>query len=107
MIGRTSFFEAITVFSTPQLNVAYSFPKLATIARACSCSVKTVCNALAWLAAWGFLSWKRRLKRVPTQDAQAGESKTTSPGTRYSAGTTRRLLTLLLEIKVLPSRVRL
>ena len=28
--------------------------------------MKTVCNALAWLAAWGFLSWKRRLKRVPT-----------------------------------------
>ena len=42
------------------------FPALATIAQACSCSVKTVCNALAWLAAWGFLSWKRRLKRVPT-----------------------------------------
>ena len=42
------------------------FPTLATIARACSCSVRTVCNALAWLAAWGFLSWQRRLKRVQT-----------------------------------------
>ena len=42
------------------------YPALATIARACSCSVKTVSNALAWLRAWGFLSWQRRIKRVQT-----------------------------------------
>jgi hypothetical protein len=38
------------------------FPALTTIAATCSCSVKTVSNALAWLKTWGFLTWRRRLK---------------------------------------------
>ncbi len=41
------------------------FPSLATIARACCCSVRTVSNALRWLESWGFLSWQRRLARKP------------------------------------------
>ena len=42
------------------------FPALATIAAACSCSVKTVSNALSWLKTWGFLTWRRRIRRVQT-----------------------------------------
>lgn len=43
------------------------FPKLDTIALAVRCSRRTVCNALAWLKLWGFLSWQRRMKRVATR----------------------------------------
>jgi hypothetical protein len=43
------------------------FPSLATIAKACCCSPRTVDHALAWLRLWGFLDWQRRLKRLPTR----------------------------------------
>ena len=42
------------------------YPSRASIAKLCCCSLRTVDNALAWLRTWGFLSWKRRIKRVPT-----------------------------------------
>ena len=43
------------------------YPSLATLAQMACCSVRTVSNALAWLKTWGFLSWQRRLKRIPTR----------------------------------------
>jgi Helix-turn-helix domain len=41
------------------------YPSQATIAAMACCSERTVARALAWLRLWGFLSWQRRLKRIP------------------------------------------
>jgi Helix-turn-helix domain len=43
------------------------YPSQATIAAMACCSERTVARALAWLRLWGFLSWQRRLKRIPTR----------------------------------------
>lgn len=43
------------------------FPSIASIAAAVNCNPRTVTNALQWLRTWGFLDWRRRLKRVPSR----------------------------------------
>ena len=44
-----------------------AYPSIATIAKLACCSERTVANALQWLRTWGFLSWQRRIKRIPSQ----------------------------------------
>ena len=39
----------------------------ATLARLACCSERTVGRALVWLRMFGFLSWQRRLTRVPSR----------------------------------------
>ena len=43
-----------------------AYPSLATLAKMCTCSVRTVQRALDWLRLFGFLTWIRRLARVRT-----------------------------------------
>jgi hypothetical protein len=40
------------------------FPSYTKIAQAVQCSRRTVASALSWLKLWGFLDWKRRIRRT-------------------------------------------
>lgn len=57
--------EVLAVLTGFAMKFGQAFPCQATIARMACCSESTVRNALRWLRMWGFLDWKRRLKRVP------------------------------------------
>jgi hypothetical protein len=59
--------EVLSVLLSFAVKYRRAFPSHATIAKLACCSERTVANALQWLRLWGFLSWQRRLKRVPTR----------------------------------------
>jgi helix-turn-helix protein len=56
--------EVLSVLLSFAIKYGKVFPSQATIAKLACCSERTVANALAWLKLWGFLTWRRRLKRV-------------------------------------------
>ena len=58
--------EVLQVLLSFAVKYGAVFPSIATIAKLACCSERTVSNALQWLKTFGFLSWQRRLKRIPT-----------------------------------------
>jgi len=59
--------EVLAVLLSFAVKFGRAYPSHKTIAKLACCSERTVANALAWLRLWGFLTWQRRLKRVPTR----------------------------------------
>jgi len=59
--------EVLSVLLSFAVKYGQCYPSIATIAKLACCSERTVANALQWLRTWGFLSWQRRIKRIPSQ----------------------------------------
>jgi hypothetical protein len=59
--------EVLAVLLSFAVKYGRCYPSVATIANLSCCSERTVANALQWLRTWGFLSWQRRIKRIPSQ----------------------------------------
>jgi Helix-turn-helix domain len=59
--------EVLSVLLSFAVKYGRVFPSIATIAKLACCSERTVGRALIWLRMFGFLSWQRRIKRVPGQ----------------------------------------
>jgi hypothetical protein len=59
--------EVLSVLLSFAVKYGQAYPSQATIAKLACCSERTVANALQWLRLFGFLSWRRRLKRIPTR----------------------------------------
>lgn len=59
--------EVLSVLLSFAVKYGRCYPSVATIAKLACCSERTVANALQWLRTWGFLTWQRRIKRIPSQ----------------------------------------
>jgi hypothetical protein len=59
--------EVLSVLLSFAVKYGQAYPSQATIAKLACCSERTVGRALIWLRLFGFLSWQRRLKRVPSR----------------------------------------
>jgi hypothetical protein len=57
--------QVLSVLLSFAIKYGTVFPSHATIAKLACCSERTVANALQWLRMYGFLTWQRRLKRIP------------------------------------------